>query len=189
MHPITKGAALTAVSLSLATPLMAQETTVMPPNGTTVVFVNTQAILPIAPGADSAQAAFQVVLQGFMGELQVLETEIDSLLAVYRQQEALLDEAGKAAKQEEIMEKQRLAQQRQAELETESDRRRNALLEPILLRVREVIDEIRGEHGYAMVFDMAESGVVAADPTLDITAVVLERLGIDPSVASAPSGN
>ena len=153
----------------------------LPPVGTELVFVNTQAILPIAPGADSAQIRFQEVLQEYDAELQGLAVELDSLLNIYRQQEALLDQAGREQWQQDIQEKQRLAQERQAELERESTRQRDQLLEPILIRITEVIEEIREEQGYSIVFDIAESGVVAADTSLDITAAVLDRLGVAPN--------
>lgn len=194
MHSMTRGAALALAGLSLAAPSTAQQSAteeaaiVLPPDGTSLVFVNSQAILPIAPGADSAQSAFQVVLRGFEGELAALATEIDEMLATYRQQEALMDAPGRQLKQEEIVDKQRALQTRQQELEVESDRRRNELLAPIAERVTQVIEEIRGERGYAIVLDIAESGVIAADNALDITAAVLERLGIDPSLAAAGTG-
>ena len=190
MLSIARTGTAVLAGMALAIPLAAQEapaTTPMPPEGTELVFVNTQVILPVAPGADSAQAAFQVVLQGFERELQGLASEIDSLLAAYRQQEAALDQAGREARQQEILDKQRAAQTRQQELELESDRRRNQLLAPILQGVTEVIEEIRAERGYAIVFDIAESGVVAADNSLDITRAVLERLGVDPGEVAARS--
>ncbi len=185
MHSILRGAAIAVSTLTLALSGTAQEvstlSTELPPVGTELVFVNTQAILPIAPGADSAQIRFQEVLQRYDAELQGLAVELDSLMNTYRQQQALLDQAGREQWQEDIQEKQRLAQERQAELERESTRQRDQLLEPILIRITEVIEEIREEQGYSIVFDVAESGVVAADTSLDITAAVLERLGIDPS--------
>ena len=185
MHSILRGAAIAVSTLTLALSGTAQEvstlSTELPPAGTELVFVNTQAILPIAPGADSAQIRFQEVLQRYDAELQGLAVELDSLMNTYRQQQALLDQAGREQWQEDIQEKQRLAQERQAELERESTRQRDQLLEPILIRITEVIEEIREEQGYSIVFDVAESGVVAADTSLDITAAVLERLGVDPS--------
>ncbi len=51
--------------------------------------------------------------------------------------------------------------------------------------MREVIEQIRAENQYSIVFDLAEAGVVAADTSLDITAAVLEGLGIDPNATAA----
>ena len=69
----------------------------------------------------------------------------------------------------------------------ELDRRRAELLEPIVVRVNEVIEEIRAERSYSIVLDIA-AGVVAADISLDITTSVLERLGVDLADLSALPG-
>lgn len=181
----TKYLASAVLGLIVVTPLSAQAeggaVGSMPPEGTLMVFVNTGAILPIAPGADEAQAAFQRELDGFRTELEGLSAQIDSLLADYRRKEALLDPAAKEAKQQEIIDLQQAAQSRQTQLETQSEERRAKLLEPILTNVRAVIEELRAERNYRIVFDLAESGVIAADSALDITGAVLERLGVSPS--------
>ncbi len=181
----TKSFALIVIGLGMASAVTGQETpatpTVLPPDGTAMVFVNTGAILPVAPGAEAAQAAFEAELQGFRNELEVLSGQIDSMLVEYRRQEALMDPAAKDARQTEILELQQSAQTRQVQLETQSEERRIALLEPILTNVRAVIEEMRAENNYAIVFDIAESGVIAADPALDITNAVLERMGLAPT--------
>ncbi len=194
MHSIMRNAAITifgaTLASSMALPLMAQAapSTELPPNGTALVFVNTQAILPIAPGADSAQVKFQAVVNQFQAELAGLEARIDSMMADYRRQESLMGQAGKEQKQQEILEVQRSAQARSQQLDVESQQRRNELLAPILQRVTDVIEEIRGERGYAIVFDIAESGVIAADNSLDITGAVLERLGVAPGPTAGGGG-
>ncbi len=184
-------AALGALYAVLAVPLAGQTPEAtdpsMPPPGTAMVFVNTGAILPVAPGADSAQARFQTELEGYQSELAGLATELDSLVARYRRQEAMLDPTAKEQRQQEILDKQQAAQLRQTQLEQQSEARRTELLKPILDKVREVIEQLRAERQYSIVFDIAESGVVAADPELDITAAVLDRLGVEPS-ADPPSG-
>jgi len=181
--------AYAVLALSIVAPLSAQAegaaVTSMPPEGTPMVFVNTGAILPIAPGADDAQAAFQRELDGFRVELEGLSAQIDSLLADYRRKESLLDPAAKQAKQQEILDLQKAAQDRQTQLESQSEERRATLLEPIVTNVRAVIEKLRAERNYRIVFDIAESGVIAADSALDITGAVLERLGVSPSATTS----
>jgi outer membrane protein len=159
------------VLAALATPISAQETaatgTFSPPaRGTQFVFVNTQAILPQVPGAQQAQQTFNQELAGYNNEVQRLSAEVDSMLAVYRQQEAMLSEDAKAQRQAEILAKQEEAQARAAQLEQDAGSRQQELLAPILERVSTVIEMVRAEN----------EGVVAADPNLDITPLVLERL-------------
>lgn len=190
MRSFFRGAALTAAFLVMAVTAHAQTDPAaaeanLPPAGTPMVYVNTQAILPVAPGANDAQLSFQEELTGYEDEMRALGAEIDSLVSAYRRQEALLDQGAKEQKQQEILQKQQAARERQLELEQVSEQRRQALLSPILDQVRAVIEEIRAANEYAIVFDVAEAGVVAADPSLDITAAVLERLGVDPESTAA----
>lgn len=184
MRYLTTAAALGAAGLLAVTPLLAQPAGEgLPPNGTAMVFVNTATILPVAPGAEAAQAQFQTELGSFQSELAGLASELDSLVAAYRRQEAMLDPAAREARQQEILDKQQAAQARQFQLEQQSEVRRTELLAPILDSVREVIEQLRAERDYDIVFDIAESGVIAADPELDITDAVLERLGVSPEAA------
>ena len=166
----------------------ALEVVPLPPEGTPIVYVNTQAILPVAPGADSAGAAFQRVSDEFESELDSLAVEINSLIETYQQQQSLLDPSGRQQREQEIRDRQQQATTRQQELMGELDRRRAALLEPIVVRVNEVIEEIRAERSYSIVLDIA-AGVVAADISLDITTSVLERLGVDLAALSAQPGS
>ena len=202
MHWIHRGAGAglgraLALGALAAGPLAAQEqagapslpeAAPLPPQGTPVVFVNTQAILPVAPGADSAGIAYERVSAEFESQLQSFAAEIDSLIGAYQQQQSLLDPAGRQQKEQEIRDRQQQAATRQQELNVELDRRRAELLAPILERVTAVIDEIRAEQSYSIVLDMTESGVVAVDAALDITPAVLERLGIDPGGGASTSG-
>lgn len=190
MRCFVRGAALSAAFLAVAVTAHAQTDPAaaaasLPPVGTPMVYVNTQAILPVAPGANDAQLSFQEELTGYEDEMRALGAELDSLVAAYRRQEALLDQVAKEQRQTEILQKQQAARERQLELEQISEQRRQALLSPILDQVRAVIEEIRAANEYAIVFDVAEAGVVAADPSLDITAAVLERLGVDPGATAA----
>jgi outer membrane protein len=166
-------------SLIMIAPLTAQTTAAEnapPPRGTPFVYVNTQAILPEAPGAQEAQDAFNQELEAFNTEVQNLRAEVDSLLAQYQQQEAMLSPEARQQRQQDILAKQQEAQTRAGELEQQAGRRQQELLQPILDRVGAIIEQLRAENEYAVVFDVANTGVVAADPALDITRIVIARL-------------
>lgn len=179
MRPFLTSALTVLLGLGMAASgLRAQagESTTTPPRNSALVIVNTQAILPDVPGAKEAQETFQQEIAGFESEVQKLRAEVDSLLTAYRRQEATLSPETKEQRQQEIIQKQQKLQQRAAELEQKAGARQQELLQPILDRVRAAIEEIREENGYTVVLDVASAGVVAADPDLDITELVLERL-------------
>ncbi|MDH3298787.1 MAG: OmpH family outer membrane protein, partial [Gemmatimonadota bacterium] len=109
----------------------------------------------------------------------------DSLLRDYQRQEALLSPQAKEQKQSEIRGLQSRLETRRQEMETRAGQRQQELLRPILERVSGIIETIRSERNYAMVFDISTEGVVAADPSLDITGLVKSRLGVSDSTAAA----
>jgi len=178
---ILRSTAFLAAVLFLAGPVAAQSGAAggqdgPPPQGTQYVFINSQALLAQAPGATEAQQTWARELNEYRGEVESLRAELDSLQQAYQQQEEMLSQDARERRQQEIVEKQQELQQRAQELEQRAAQRQQELLNPILADVRSVIEEIRQERGYAMVFDAASSGLLAADPSLDITEMVVSRL-------------
>ncbi len=171
-----------AVLLFSVSPVLGQNG---PPAGTTFVYLNSADIIQSTPGSVEAQRTFERELADMRTELQTQATVVDSLLRDYQRQEALLSPQAKEQKQDEIRRLQRELEQRRQEMETRLGQRQTELLRPILERVSGVIDSIRGERNYAMVFDISTEGVVAADPSLDITELVKTRLGAANSTAAA----
>ncbi|MFW6192850.1 MAG: OmpH family outer membrane protein [Gemmatimonadota bacterium] len=156
--------------------LVAQQADGDPPADAEFVFIDSQQLLQEAPGATEAQKRWQEEMSEYRDEVERLRSELDSLQTAYEDQEDELSGSARQERRREIAEKQQRLQQRAQELEQEAGRRRQELLAPILDEVRSVIREIRDEEGYRMVFDAAASGLLAADPALDITDRVVRRL-------------
>lgn len=150
------------------------------------VYVNTQAILQQAPGADQARETWASELEQYRSEVEALRSEIDSLRSALGQQREMLSEDAVAQREQEIQQKQQELAQRVQELERQAAQRQQELLGPILEQVRTVLQEIREEQGYTMVFDASAAGVLAADPNLDITEIVIQRLQ-EQTAGGAPS--
>lgn len=193
MHMIRRGPALVlALLVGAALPLRAQSSTQAkpaaespPPPGTKFVYINSQALLKATPGASKAQETWNKELQHYRSEVQDLASQVDSLEQAYQRQESMLSDAAKSRKQKEIQQKRQQLQQRTQELEQQAAQRQHELMQPILNKVRGVIEKIREERGYTMVFDAAGSGLLAADPSLDITNLVIQRLKAQGDTTSA----
>ncbi|MQA88809.1 MAG: hypothetical protein GEU90_01055 [Gemmatimonas sp.] len=139
-------------------------------------YINSQRIMAEAPGATDAQTAFEGDMEGYRAELEQLETELDTLQQSLERQQSTLSTAAQQEAQQEIQQKFIAYQQRQAALEEEAQQRQAELVGPIMERISVVIEEIREEGGYAMIFDAATGALITADPALDLTDQVLERL-------------
>lgn len=141
-----------------------------------LAFINSQRIIAEAPGAQSARQTLEREMEGFRSELNKLDEDIQKMITSYEQKRSMLSTDARAKEEEAIMQKQRDAQQRAMQLEEQANNRQNQLVEPVMRQIQEVIDSIRVEGKYAMIFDAGAGGVIAADPALDLTDQVLARL-------------
>lgn len=158
-----------------------------PPAGTTFVYLNSAEVLQAAPGSADAQRTFDRELGEWRTELERQAAVVDSLMRDYQRQEVMLSPQAKEEKQTEIRTRQQELQNRRLELENQAQQRQQELLRPILENVTGLIEQIRSDNNYAMVFDISTEGVVAADPSLDITALVMQRMGTStPAAGGTP---
>lgn len=141
-----------------------------------VGYINSQQILARAPGTSEAQQAFEADMTQYRSEIDRMGKELEQLQDAYEKQQATLSAPAKQEKQQELQTKFAAYQQRVGELERTAQRRQAELVEPIMKRVTEVIEEIRAEGGYALIFDAAAGSLITADPSLDLTDQVLARL-------------
>jgi outer membrane protein len=148
-------------------------------------YIDSQAILDQDPSARMAQQQFEASLATYQAEVQQLGEDLQRLIDQYEQQQAMLSDEAKANREEEIRLKQAQYQQRIGELEQQAGARQAELVEPVMERITVVIEEIRAEGNYSMIFDVAAQGIISADPALDLTAEVVRRL----QAAAASQGN
>ena len=150
-------------------------------------YIDSQAILDQDPSAQTAQQEFEASLATYQAEVQQMGEELQRLVDQYEQQQAMLSDEAKANREEEIRLKQTQYQQRIAELEQQANVRQAELVEPVMERITAVIEEIRAEGSYSMIFDVAAQGIISADPALDLTAEVVRRLQAAATTAGGSS--
>ncbi len=173
---VTNSLAVAVASLVLVTAAAAQAS-----GGSTlgkVAFVDSRAIMDRAPGRREAEALFQRETAPFEAQVKTMSDSLNAMIAAYQKVEPTLAPADKEKRQKDIRDKQAEYQERTQKLQQQAQARESELVQPILDQVRKVLDEIRAEDGYAVIFDLsAGSGtVVAYDKNLDITERVIGRL-------------
>jgi outer membrane protein len=157
--------------------------------GAKLAFVRGQDVLAQTPGRSEAEAQFNKEVDAARAQEKLWGDSINVMLADYGKTEQTLSADARQVRQQAIREKQASFQQRQQQLEQQVQQRQAELVQPILQRVNAVIDQVRSENGYAMVFDAQAGGggLVAADKSLDITDLVIARLKTTAASAPAPS--
>ena len=139
-------------------------------------YINSQVIIAEDPAATAAQEQFQREMVPFQSELRGLEEDIANLIARYQAQQITLTANARRTRQDEITQKQQAYQERMAQIEAEAARRQQELVQPIMERINNIIQEIRSDGAYTFIFDVAGGGLIAADESFDLTSEVQARL-------------
>jgi outer membrane protein len=143
-----------------------------------LAFISSQEILQQTPGYAAAESTYRKELQASQTEYQKLQTQLDSAQQVFEQQSFVLSPVARAAKQKDLQAMGQRVDQRSQELQERLRAREQELLGPLRTRINSVIQGIRAEMNYSVIFDADAAGgfIAAADPGLNITARVLQRL-------------
>jgi outer membrane protein len=145
-----------------------------------IVFLDSERLRREAPSLQSARQELEremAVLEARADSaLGPLQAELQAVAQEFQQQQAMMTAERRQQRQAALAAMQRDLQQQGAQWEARAQEIQQRVLGPALERINNVIDAIREENGYRFVLDVAAGGVVAADPSLDITAEVLRRL-------------
>lgn len=139
-------------------------------------YINSQVIIAQDPAAAAAQEQFQREMVPFESELKGLETDIANLISQYQAQQITLTANARRTRQDQIAQRQQAYQERMAQIEAEAARRQQELVQPIMERINNIIQDIRRDGAYTFIFDVAGGGLIAADESFDLTDEVMERL-------------
>jgi outer membrane protein len=106
--------------------------------------------------------------------------EYNTLRANYEKRRTNMSEADRTKKEAELADKEQqimaFRENGQSMLEQTSKR----MLKPVKERVEKAISDVAAEQGYDYVLDSTEDVIRFANPTLDITNLVLKKMGITP---------
>jgi outer membrane protein len=172
---------LRATAIALALPVVSG--VAQPQAPTKLGYVNSQTLLEAAPGRASADSALNKLGEGFRAQLTKLQDSAQKMLTDYQKNEPKLTAAQKEKAQKDLQTIDTELQTKQQAFSQQFNARQQELMAPITDLVKKVIDDIKDEGGYAMIFDNAPgaSNIVAADKNLDLTDKVVSRLKATPA--------
>jgi outer membrane protein len=177
-----------ATSLIVAGPaaVQAQQGTAPPK----IAYINSALLLQQAPGRAEAEAQFEREVGAYRQQIQRMDDSLKTLVAAFDRDAPKMDSVAREARRTSIGQTETQYQLRARGLDSTMQTRQAQLVKPIMERVQSVIEAIRSEDGYAMIFDVGAqvSVVVSADKKLDLTDRVLARLktqGIPPAAPAS----
>ena len=138
-------------------------------------------VLKNIPAYERANEQLNQVSKKWQAEVEVLNTQAATMYKNYQNEVVFLSKEQKAAKQEEIMLKEKEAADLKKKYfgpEGELFKKRESLMSPIQEEIYNVVKEISEQRGYSLVLDRAsDSAIIFGSPKIDISNEILQKLG------------
>lgn len=146
--------------------------------GASLAYVSTEIVLRQTPGFAAAESTWNAEVASMRGEIESLSQKLDSALRAFDQTSISLSPTVREEKQNELQQLNRQYQQQTSDARARAEQRQRELMAPLQERIQAVVDGIRAERNLGLVFDLSAPGnnVMAADPALDLTTLVVRRL-------------
>jgi len=142
--------------------------------------IDSQELLKIFPGRDSAEAVFNKEISDAETMLEELQVEFNKKYQLYLEQKDTISKIARTAKEQELQEMQARIQNSQSSMQQQLQQREAELLQPILEKARETIKVVAEKNGYIYVFDISGGQVLYhSDKSTDLLPVVKKHLGLE----------
>ncbi|MEO5580652.1 MAG: OmpH family outer membrane protein [Gemmatimonadaceae bacterium] len=150
-------------------------------------WINSAQILSEAPGRAEAETRFKSEVTAYQAQLQRMSDSLQTMAATYEKDAAKLDSVTRVTRAKVIQDRETGYRTRAQQLDQQMQTRQAELVRPIMEGIQKIIEQVRAEDGYSIIFDVAsQSGVIlAADKKLDLTAKVLARVKAAPKPTAA----
>lgn len=157
------------------------------PTGTKYAFVNIQRIAAESAAGKTLAGKVQALNQQKVNELNEKNKALQGAQQKLEAGGSVMSPTAIAQLQKEI-ERQQIDIQRYTEdAQQDVTNLQTQLQEEFQVRLSPVIQQVATDRGLHMLFSVVDSGLVWADPSLDITTEVIQKFDATPGTAAAPA--
>ena len=143
--------------------------------------MNSQLLLVEMPEVKSADSQLETYQKQLLAKGEQMVQSFQTKYQAYEQeaQSGKLSPLQMQTKESELQKELEAIQAYEQDVQNKLATKRAELYQPLLDRVKAVIDKIGKENGYTMIFDTSVAGtIVFAEETEDVTAMVKAQLGM-----------
>ena len=139
--------------------------------------INSQELLQIMPGRDTAQTILQKEAAEIESTLKTMQGELEKISNEYMQKQAEWTELIRNTKRSEIQDMQNRIQAFYESAQKQLQDREAELTKPIVDRAKKAIEDVAREGGYTYIFDGA--ALLYSQDSEDIMPQVKKKLGLN----------
>ncbi len=140
--------------------------------------INSNDLMQIMPGRDSAQAILQQEVTGLEEQLKSMQSEMEKRYNEYMEKQSGWTELIRNTKQRELQDMGTRIQEFQENAQKQLQQREQDLLKPIIDRAKKAISDVAAEGGYTYVLDSGTAAVLYSQDSDDIMPLVKKKLGL-----------
>ena len=140
--------------------------------------INSNDLMQIMPGRDSAQAALQKEVEELQADMEAMKKEYETKVNDYMAKRDQLSELIRKSKESDLQAMASRIEEFQANAQKLLEERQEALLKPIIDRAKKAIEEVGKENNYTYIFDAGVGAVLYSQDSDDIMPLVKKKLGL-----------
>lgn len=162
--------------------IMSSFTTV---NAQKIAHVNLDSLISLLPESKTAQQAVQEYSKQLEQQVTTMQTELQTKYEAYQKEVASLAPIVKESREKELNDLNQRITDFQQQAQQEYQKKSAELSKPIFDKAKKAIDQVAKENSYKYVLDTSAGLVLYSEPSDDIIALVIKKLGVTPG-APAP---
>ena len=140
--------------------------------------INSNDLMQIMPGRDSAQAVLQAEVTELESTLKSMQAEAEKRYNEYVAGQAGWTELIRQTKQREIQDMAARIEEFQKNAQEQLQTREQELLKPIIDRAKKAIEDVAKEGGYTYILDAGTAAILYSQDSDDIMPLVKKKLGL-----------
>ena len=141
-------------------------------------FVNSDSLMLIMPGVDSANTLLQKEYKTYQTQLSAMQTEFNQKLSEFQATSASMPEVVKQTKTSELQDMNARIESFTAKADTAFQKKKAELFKPLQQKAVKAIDEVAKENGYTYIFDSAIGTFLYKSESDNIMGLVKKKLNI-----------
>ncbi|HQH19865.1 MAG TPA: OmpH family outer membrane protein [Bacteroidales bacterium] len=141
-------------------------------------YVNSDSLMLIMPGVDSANQVLQLEYKTYQSQLTTMQTELNTKYQDYQTNLSTMSELIKQTKMAELQDINTRIESFTASADTAFQTKKLELFKPIQDKALKAIEEVAKENGYTYIFDSAVGILLYKSESDNLMPLVKKKIGI-----------
>lgn len=156
-------------------------------NAQKIAHISLDSLLSLMPESATAKQEAQDYYKQLENQVMMMQNELQTKYSDYQANESKYSEIIKQTKQKELNDLNQRIQDFQTQAQQDLQKKNDDLSKPVYDKAKKAIDQVAKENSYKYVLDTSSGIVLYSEPSDDIMALVVKKLGI--TVPAANTAN